>query len=101
MTDAGRAVSMLWNARVVDGTGAPVRTRAIVQIADGRIAGIGEAADADAPEGALDLGGRTVLPGLNDAHYHVSPDTEGLGIQGARGGELPRRPELAQYALAK
>jgi imidazolonepropionase-like amidohydrolase len=70
------AAGRLWltNARLFDGTGAPARDSAGVLVADGTIARVGDAADG-APEGAsvLDLGGRTLMPGLVDAHAHVYP----------------------------
>jgi len=54
-----------------DGTGAPVR-EASVLVADGRIARVVDGREA-APGGAdvVELGGRTLLPGLIDAHAHV------------------------------
>jgi imidazolonepropionase-like amidohydrolase len=58
--------------RLFDATGAPVRENAAVLLEHGRIARVCDAADA-APEGALrlDAKGRTLLPGLIDAHAHV------------------------------
>jgi imidazolonepropionase-like amidohydrolase len=66
---SGRLV--LANCRVFDGTN--VHERAQVLVEDGRIVRIGAPSDAS-PEGAsaLDLGGRTLMPGLIDAHVHVS-----------------------------
>ena len=61
------------NARLVDGTGAPPRDRVTVVVEDGTIVRVGAASDAT-PDGAdvLDLEGRTLLPGLIDAHVHVT-----------------------------
>jgi imidazolonepropionase-like amidohydrolase len=66
----------LLNARVFDGTGAPVREGAALLVEDGRIARLGSASDS-VPDDAhvLDLGGRTLLPGLVDAHVHVAGET--------------------------
>ena len=68
------ADSRLWltNARLFDGTGSAAREAAGVLVDGGTIARVGAASDA-APEGAatLDLGGRTLMPGLVDAHTHV------------------------------
>jgi imidazolonepropionase-like amidohydrolase len=68
------AEGRLWltGARLFDGTGAAVREAAGVLVEDGRIARVGAASDA-APDGArvIDVGGRTLLPGLVDAHVHV------------------------------
>jgi signal transduction histidine kinase/imidazolonepropionase-like amidohydrolase len=72
--DDGPAVAgrlLIRNARLVDGTDAPPRDRVSIRIADGRVAAIGTDLDAaDAP--VLDAGGATVLPGLFDAHVHLS-----------------------------
>jgi imidazolonepropionase-like amidohydrolase len=67
----------LWltGARLFDGTGADVREGAAVLVEDGRIAAIAGEGE-DAPEGAtvVALGGRTLLPGLIDAHAHIKVD---------------------------
>jgi imidazolonepropionase-like amidohydrolase len=71
-----RARGRLWltDARLFDGTGAGVREGAGVLVEDGVIARVGDASDAE-PEGAqrVDLAGRTLMPGLIDAHAHVFP----------------------------
>jgi imidazolonepropionase-like amidohydrolase len=68
------AAGRLWltNARLFAGTGTTARDAAAVLVEDGRIARVGAASDA-VPDGAraLDLGGRTLLPGLIDAHSHI------------------------------
>jgi CubicO group peptidase (beta-lactamase class C family) len=58
------------NARVIDGTGKTVE-RATIVVRDGRIVSVGSAA---APAGAerIDLAGKTVMPGLVNAHGHVN-----------------------------
>ena len=73
---AGRERLYFTNARLFDGTGSDVRQSAAVLVEDGRIARVGSAADA-APEGvrAIDLAGKTLLPGLIDAHVHVAGRT--------------------------
>ncbi len=55
---------------LIDGTGAePVRGRAVV-LEDGIISRV--VSDADLPRGArVDLGGRTLLPGLINSHVHL------------------------------
>lgn len=61
------------NATLLDGTGAGPRERATVVVDDDRIA---EVTDGDARYGgtaavAVDCAGRTLLPGLTDAHVHI------------------------------
>jgi imidazolonepropionase-like amidohydrolase len=55
-------------------------------------------------DGAVDLEGRTVMPGLIDAHAHLSSDisrSPGFGPPPALHGELPRPRELGYFVLAK
>ena len=74
LADPPAARGRLWltGARLIDGTGAAPREGAAVLIEDGRIAAVGVAGDG-VPEGArvLELAGRTLMPGLIDAHAHV------------------------------
>ncbi|MBV9003894.1 MAG: amidohydrolase family protein [Solirubrobacterales bacterium] len=94
---------LLWNARVIDGTGRPPRERAMVRIDERRIAEVGETGG-PAPEEAIDVGGRTLLPGLIDAHAHVSSDVSrspGFGPPPPLHGEAPRRREIGYFVLAK
>jgi len=69
---AGATPLWLTNARLLDGTGAAPRERASVLVRDGRIEAVGDAA-AERPNDAatIDLEGRTLMPGLVDAHAHV------------------------------
>jgi CubicO group peptidase (beta-lactamase class C family) len=57
------------NARVIDGTGKTIDPANIV-VRDGRIVSVGPAAPAGAER--IDLAGKTVIPGLVNAHGHVS-----------------------------
>src|SRR5271170_1811081 len=97
----GERPMLFTNARVIDGTGRAPFERASVRVADGRIVEVGELA----PEGsALDVGGRTVMPGLIDAHAHLYSDvgrSPGFGPPPALSGELPRPRELGYFVLAK
>lgn len=63
----------LTNGRLFDGTGSATRDGSSILVEDGRIARVGAASDA-APEGALriDLAGRSVMPGIVNAHVHAS-----------------------------
>src|SRR5215218_393882 len=62
----------LTNVRLIDGSGAAPRDRTSVLVRDGRIEAVGDAGDGS-PEGyaTLDLEGRTLMPGLVDAHAHL------------------------------
>jgi imidazolonepropionase-like amidohydrolase len=94
---------LLTNARVIDGTGRSPYERAFVRVDGGRIVETGEL-DGPASDGALDVEGRTILPGLIDAHAHLSSDvlrSPGFGPPPARHGELPRPRELGYFILAK
>lgn len=63
------------NARIFDATspGKPPRM-GVVLVRDGRIEAVGSKGEVEVPEGArvLDVGGATLLPGLIDAHLHVT-----------------------------
>lgn len=62
---------LIRHARLWDGTGATVRPDVSILIRGGRIARIGDIADAPGIA-VLDVHGDTVLPGLIDGHVHVS-----------------------------
>jgi imidazolonepropionase-like amidohydrolase len=97
----GASEMLLSNARVIDGTGRAPIERASVLVEDGRIVEVGELPP---DESALDVGGRTIMPGLIDAHAHLSSDvfrSPGFGPPPELHGELPRRRELGYFILAK
>ena len=93
---------VLTNARVIDGTGGAPLAGASLWIEEGRIVEV--SSERSAPDDALDLAGRTVMPGLIDAHAHLSSDisrSPGFGPPPALKGELPRPRELGYFVLAK
>lgn len=90
--DGSRGV-VVTAARAYDGFGEPI-TPAVIHIVGNRIAAVG--ADVDAPPGALevDLGNATLLPGMIDAHVHITnsfgdePDRDpATGVVGASTAE--------------
>ena len=67
-----------------------------VVIADGRFAAVGDVDDADLPGGCtdrIDLGGRPVIPGMIDNHFHVQ-------LVGSRPGYETRAIETA-FSIAE
>ena len=70
---------LLYNARLVDGSAPTARDNISVLIEHGRITQVSDEA-IDAPDATrLDLGGRTLMPGLIDCHVHVIATTADLG----------------------
>jgi imidazolonepropionase-like amidohydrolase len=63
----------LTNGRLIDATGAPPVERATVIVRNGRIDAAGPADTTPVPRGVpvVDVGGKTILPGLWDMHSHV------------------------------
>ncbi len=70
----------LTNARLVDGTGGPAQDGVTVVIDGGRITAVSDAPPPAEAE-TVDLGGRTLMPGLIDAHVHLSSLDRSLGPQ--------------------
>lgn len=66
----------LKNARLIDGIGAPAQAGAGLLIEGDTLVRAGQFPGGDEPKGPaveiLDLGGRTVIPGLVEAHIHLS-----------------------------
>lgn len=69
----GTGVVVLKAARLIDGTGAPPITNAVVIVTDNKITAVGDARSVRVPSGAkvTDLGNATLLPGFIDAHTHL------------------------------
>jgi imidazolonepropionase-like amidohydrolase len=69
---AAEPATVLRAARLYDGKADAVVSPGVVVIADGRIVGTGPGAKAPAGAKVVDLGDATLLPGLMDAHTHLS-----------------------------
>ena len=84
-------VSALTNARVIDGTGGPVKEGQTLVIRDGNIAEMGDTAKVKVPEGAttIDLAGKSVIPGLIMVHEHLYYPTGG-SVYGQFGASFVR-----------
>src|SRR5688572_9286705 len=93
----------LWNCRLIDGLGGPAREQAAISIDAGSITAVAEAVGSVPPSDVVDLKGRSVVPGLIDAHIHLSSDVErspGFGPTPELSGEDPRPRELGWFVLA-
>lgn len=85
----------LTHVRLIDGTGAAPVEDVTILVSDGHITEVGT--DLPAPAGAnvFDLSGKTVLPGLIDAHVHLGG--LGFGAKPSFGG----RAATDDYAAAR
>lgn len=59
--------------RLIDGTGAEPIEDSVIIATDGRIVGVGSAAEVPVPDDArtVDASGRTLIPGMFDLHVHL------------------------------
>jgi imidazolonepropionase-like amidohydrolase len=84
-------------ARLIDGTSRAAIDNATLLVRDGRIVAAGPAADVPIPTGTrrVSLAGKTVIPGLVNAHGHVGNTT---GMQQGRYSAENVRRDLMTYA---
>jgi imidazolonepropionase-like amidohydrolase len=74
--DAGQA----WiNARIIDGTGAPPIEKGTLFVKNGQIQGVGARVKLPSGVTRIDATGKTIIPGLINAHGHVNAP-EQLGV---------------------
>lgn len=68
----GRATAIVGGS-LIDGTGRPAVTDAVVIVQDGRFQAVGKRGEVSIPQGAeiIDAKGKTILPGLIDGHCHL------------------------------
>ena len=92
-------VQALTGARLLDGSGSPPIDNAVIVVRGQRIVAAGAASTTAIPDGAerIDLAGRTIIPGMVNAHGHVGST---LGLRS--GPELATdenvRRQLGLYA---
>jgi imidazolonepropionase-like amidohydrolase len=77
------AITAFTGIRIIDGTGAEPVENGVLLVRDGRVFAVGAAADVEIPADAelVDLGGKTIMPGLVNAHGHAADATaDKLGV---------------------
>ena len=99
-TTPPRREMTFFNARIIDGDGKLVATNGVIRVRDGRIAVVSDARIETSPNapGIVDLGGRTVMPGMVNAHGHVG-DTRGLQSGAQFYTEANLLDQLRRYAI--
>ena len=89
-------VTALTNVRIIDGTGAPAVERGTIVISNGKITAAGANAQVPANATRVDLAGKTVMPGMINAHAHVQHLTKSMPMR----DDLVRRLRLyASYGI--
>jgi len=68
----GSRPMLLKNLKLFDGSGGPLRAGLAIRIEDGRINAIVPDSTEPGDAEVLDCGGRVVMPGLIDAHWHTT-----------------------------
>jgi imidazolonepropionase-like amidohydrolase len=87
----------LTRARLIDGTGAPPLEPATVVIEAGRVTRIDASGESTPPESSqVDLAGKTLMPGLVDAHVHVTA----FDMPRAMKGQEAIAPDVKHHFIA-
>ena len=95
-TDAGTL--NVTNARIIDGDGKEIAASGHIKVYQGRIIAIGPGpVEIHIGDPVVDLAGRTVMPGLVNAHGHVG-DTRGLHTGAQFSTEENLLDQLRRYA---
>lgn len=82
-------------ARIIDGTAADPLEDGVIVITNGRIRSVGPRGDITLPQDAqvINVTGKTIMPGIVDAHAHVG------GVIGLEGGHYTAENLLSQLSL--
>lgn len=89
-------VTALTNVRIIDGTGAAAIERGTIVISNGKITAAGASVQVPAGATRVDLNGKTVMPGMINAHAHVQHLTKSMPMR----DDLVRRLRLyASYGI--
>jgi len=94
-------VTAIRAGRLIDGTGSPAHKDAIILVRGDRIEAVGSAAEISIPRGAhvIDLSEHTVMPGIVDAHAHLSIRPDVRTLQGQlEGMTQPDAKQMARIA---
>jgi len=84
---AGGTVA-LTGARIIDGTGAAPLEGATILVSDGRIQAVGRNVTIPAGATRVDMAGKTIVPGLINAHGHLGADTSKRPARDRLAGQL-------------
>ncbi|MBV9492230.1 MAG: amidohydrolase family protein [Verrucomicrobia bacterium] len=96
---AGKAVTVLTGARIIDGTGRPPLENGVLVIDGAKIVDVGAPDAVHPPAGAqvVDVQGKTLIPGLISAHSHLGLCQGALGPNPAHYTRENVRNQLEQY----
>ena len=89
-------VTALTGVRIIDGTGGPAIERGTIVISNGRITAAGASVQVPAGATRVDLAGKTVMPGMINAHAHVQHLTK---IMPMRDDLVRRLRTYASYGI--
>jgi imidazolonepropionase-like amidohydrolase len=103
-TSPGKDMIALEGATLIDGSGGPPKTDALILIKDGAIKAVARVNEIKVPRGAqrIDVVGKTIIPGLVDAHAEVErwalPRYLAWGVTAVRDIQSP---DDSGYAIKK
>ncbi len=91
----------LTGARLFDGSGAAVREGVTVVVEDGRVRSVAAGVDGTPADAAVvDVAGRVLMPGLIDAHAHITMLQHSHAVPAPAKGTEPLRDDLPGHLAA-